>query len=294
MNPITAWIKHHPIAAFFVLAYTFSWLPWVLGTLMPASRSLGLYPFLGGGPLLAALVVLPITQGRAGLRALGARMIKWRVGWQWYALALGIPLTVGLGAIALNVVFGAPSVSLTQIIGANSDAQDLDGMLGIGSVLSLILAYMLRLINPADGPLGEEPGWRGYALPGLQATRSPLAAALIVGLLAAGWHLPLILVGAASPFELLAPFCLGIVASWIFYRTGGSVLLPLMLHVADGIIQIERLGFVGADAERIVWLYSGLWCAMAIGVVILDWTTWQARRPMTPRDVLAAEALLKP
>jgi membrane protease YdiL (CAAX protease family) len=291
MKPITAWIKRHPIAAFFVLAYTFSWLPWVLGTLAPASRPFVLYPFLGGGPLLAALVVIPITQGRAGLRALGARMIKWRVGWHWYAFALGIPLTVGLGATALNVVFGAPSVSLTQIIGANGDARELNGMLGIGSVLSLILAYVLRLINPVDGPLGEEPGWRGYALPGLQATRSPLSAALIVGLLAAGWHLPLILVGEASPAELLAPFCLGIVASWIFYRTGGSVLLTLMLHAADGVIQIERLGFVGAEAERMVWLYSGLWCAMAIGVVIFDWKTWQSRRPVMPASVEAAPGL---
>src|SRR6476620_4410461 len=119
MNPIVAWIKRHPVAAFCVLAYTFSWLPWVLGTLAPASRPFVLYPFLGGGPLLAALVLLPITQGRAGLRALGARMLKWRVGWHWYAVALGIPLTVVLGATALNIVFGAPSVSLTQIIGAN-------------------------------------------------------------------------------------------------------------------------------------------------------------------------------
>jgi membrane protease YdiL (CAAX protease family) len=221
-------------------------------------------------------------------------MIKWRVGWHWYALALGIPLTVGLGATALNGVFGAPSVSLPQIIGANGDARELNGMLGIGSVLSLILAYLLRLISPTDGPLGEEPGWRGYALPSLQATRSPLTAALIVGVLAAGWRLPLIFVGANSPFELLAPFCLGIVASWMFYRTGGSVLLTLMLHTTDGLIQIERLGFVGADAERIVWLYSGLWCAMAIGVVIFDWKTWQARRPMAPQEVLPAEALLKP
>src|SRR5215216_930847 len=272
MNPISAWVKRHPVAAFFVLAYTFSWLPWVLGTLLPDSRPFVLYPFLGGGPLLAALIVLPITQGRAGLRALGARMIKWRVGWQWYALALGIPLIVGLGTTALNVAFGAPSVSLMQILGANGDAKDLNGMLGIGSVLSLILAYLLRLINPADGPLGEEPGWRGFALPGLQGRVSPLAAALIVGVLAAGWHLPLIIVGAASPIELLT----------------------LMLHAADGVIQIERLGFVGAAADRTVWLYSGLWCAMAIGVVIFDRKTWQARRPIAPRDMLPADALLKP
>ena len=59
------------------------------------------------------------------------------------------------------------------------------------------------------------------------------------------------------------------IKGWVYNRTGGSLLLSLMFHAADGLIQIERLGFVGADAERMVWLYSGLWCAMAIGVVLL-------------------------
>ena len=185
MNTITSVVKRHPIVTFFVLAYAFSWLPWVLGTLVPASRPFVLYPFLGSGPLLAALIVIPITRGRAGLRAWAASLLKWRVGWHWYAIAIGIPLIVGLGAATLNVVFGAPSLSLAQILGANGDAKELNGMLGIGSVLSLILVFALRLINPADGPLGEEPGWRGYALPALQAKRSPLVAALMVGLLAA-------------------------------------------------------------------------------------------------------------
>jgi membrane protease YdiL (CAAX protease family) len=269
MNTITSTIKRHPIVTFFVLAYTFSWLPWVLGTLIPASRPFVLYPFASFGPLLAALIVIPITQGRAGLRAWAASLLKWRVGWHWYPVAIGIPLIVALGAAALNVVFGAPSQSLAQILGANGDAQGFSSMLGISPVLSLVLVFFIRLINPSDGPLGEEPGWRGYALPNLQAKRSPLTAALIVGLLAAGWHLPLIFVGAASPFELLAPFCLGIVSSWVYNGTGGSVLLSMMLHSADGIFQIGSFGFVGADAERMVWLYSGLWCAMALGVVIL-------------------------
>lgn len=68
-----------------------------------------------------SLLVIPISQGRAGLRALGASLLKWRVGWHWYAVAI-IPLAVALGAAALNVVFGAPALSLMQILGANGDA----------------------------------------------------------------------------------------------------------------------------------------------------------------------------
>jgi membrane protease YdiL (CAAX protease family) len=217
-------------------------------------------------------------------------MLKWRVGWRWYVVAIGVPLTVALGAAELNVAFGAPGLSLAQILGANGDAQALNGMLGIGPLLSLMLVLVIRMINPLDGPLGEEPGWRGYAQPGLQAKRSPLTAALMIGLLAAGWHLPIVLIGAASPFELLAPFSLGVVASWLFNRTGGSVFMALVLHAADGIIQIGSLGFEGADAERMVWLYSGLWCAMMIGVVILAGTNLGRQPAVQPEAISPAVA----
>ena len=269
MNSITSVIKRHPIVTFFALAYAFSWLPWALGTLIPAIRPFVLYPFFPSGPLLAALIVIPITQGRAGLRAWAASLLKWRVGWHWYAVAIGIPLLVGLGAATLNAGFGAP-FQLAQL-----------------SLWSMLQVFAIRLINPGDGPLGEEPGWRGYALPSLQARRSPLATALVIGLLAAGWHLPIFLVGAASPVEILAPFGLGIVASWVYNRSGGSAFMALVLHAADGMIQIERLGFVGADAQRLVWLYGGLWCAMAIGVVILAGSNL-GRRQAAHVEVIAA------
>ena len=269
MNTITSVVKRHPISTFFALGYAFSWLPWVLGTLVPAIRPFVLYPFFAAGPLLAALIVVPITQGRAGLRAWAARLLKWRVSPVWYAAAIGIPLTAALGAAGLNVVFGAPSRSLAEILAANGDAREFNAMLGIGPLLSLVLVFVIRLINPADGPVGEEPGWRGYALPGLQRSISPLSAALIVGLLAAGWHLPIFLVGGASPLEILAPFSLGVVSSWLYNRSGGSTFMSIVLHAADGVFQIGSFGFAGADAERMVLLYGGLWLAMAIGVVVL-------------------------
>jgi membrane protease YdiL (CAAX protease family) len=54
------------------------------------------------------------------------------------------------------------------------------------------LIFAVRVINPLDGPLGEEPGWRGYALPHLQADRSPLRGGLILAALVALWHLPIV------------------------------------------------------------------------------------------------------
>jgi uncharacterized protein len=66
---------------------------------------------LATGPLIAALIVIPIAQGRAGLRELGSRMIRWRVRWYWYAMAVGLPMAVLLLTVVLNVALGASALS---------------------------------------------------------------------------------------------------------------------------------------------------------------------------------------
>jgi uncharacterized protein len=71
-------VKRHPIITFFVLTYAISW------GFLPI-EAVG---FMPGGPLLAALIVIPITQGWAGLRELGSRMIRWRVRWYWYVVSI--------------------------------------------------------------------------------------------------------------------------------------------------------------------------------------------------------------
>src|SRR5215217_5141381 len=157
-------VKRHPIITFFVLSYALAWM------LVPFG-SFGAY-----GPLVAALIVVPITQGVAGLKELGLRIIRWRVRWYWYVVAIALPLAVvGLTA-GLNVAFGASTPSLA-----------------FGSFATVLLMFAVRLVNPTDGALGEEPGWRGFALPGLQGSGlSPLVSTLILGVLVTGWHAPLL------------------------------------------------------------------------------------------------------
>ncbi len=111
----------------------------------------------------------------------------------------------------------------------------------------------------------RSPGWRGYALVELQDRRSPLAAAAILGVLVAGWHLPLIAAGMLGPVALPVTFVITIVYAWLFRRTGGSVLLTMVFHVAQGTVSYAALGFVGADAVRMDWLVGALWAALALG-----------------------------
>jgi hypothetical protein len=152
MSPVSSLVKRYPIITFFVLSYVLAW------TLVPFG-SFGAY-----GPLVAALVVVPMTQGVAGLKELSLRVIRWRVRWYWYAVALGVPLAVHLAVVGLNVASGAGVPSLT-----------------FASLTTFLMVFAIRLVNPTDGPLGENPGWQGFALPGLQGSGySPLLATMIV------------------------------------------------------------------------------------------------------------------
>ena len=244
-------VRRHPLITFFVLTYAISWvgLPLYAAGVWPI-------PFLATGPLIAALIVIPLTQGRAGLRELGSRMIRWQVGWIWWALAIGLPLGVHLVTAGLNVAAGAGVPSLA-----------------FGSVTTFLLMFAVRMVNPLDGPLGEEPGWRGFALPGLQSTLSPLVSTLILAVLITGWHLPLFFLeeGGLQPSfivtALLSTVAVTFWYNWLFNRTGGSVLMTLVAHNIEGDIQAQG------------WIYMGVWLAVAIGLVIFDWQFWRGPAP---------------
>jgi uncharacterized protein len=252
-------VKRHPIITFFVLAYAISWvgLPFYAAGVWPIS-------FLATGPLIAALIVIPITQDRAGLRELGSRMTRWRVRWYWYVVAVGLPLAVLLVTVGLNVALGASAPSLA----------------GVGSLSTLLMVFAVRLINPLDGPIGEEPGWRGFALPGLQSTLSPLVSTVILAVLITGWHLPTFLLEGGFQPSIFVGGVVGTVAvtfwyTWLFNRTGGSVLITLVAHSTQGTIQIGAPWSASADVAQAYLVYAVVASAVAIGLVVFDLKAWR-------------------
>ena len=139
----------------------------------------------------------------------------------------------------------------------------------------LALGAAVRFVNPLDGPLGEEPGWRGYALPQLQARHSPLVSGLVLAAFVALWHLPLVATGMLPPVGLPITFAITFVYVWLFNRTGGSVLMTMVFHIAQGTVSYGALGFSGGDAARMDWLVGALWFALAIGVIVFDREVWR-------------------
>ena len=266
-------VRSHPLLTFFVLTYVLSWWPVPFGGFIPA------------GPLVAALIVIPITQGLSGLKELGSRIIRWRVRWYWYALAIGLPLAVHLLTVVLNVGLGAPVPSLAQF----------------SPFSGLIVVFAVRLINPLDGPIGEEPGWRGFALPALQAQRSPFLATLILAVLVTLWHLPLWVVpqfgaGAGDILgDILGTLGVTFWYTWLFNHTGGSVLMTIVAHSTEGTIQTGAFWEAGSAAARMSLLYGVVWLAVAIGLVIFDRRLWggPAPAPATVQPAYGGESRVR-
>ena len=244
-------VKRHPLLAFFVLAYALTWWASILYAVHPNP-----FPVFPYGPFLAAIIVLWLTTGKSGVKALLRRIVLWRVGLRWYAVALLLPVALAFAAVYLNVVLlGAPAPSLEKL----------------GSWPNLLVLFPLTLL--VGGPLGEEPGWRGYALPRLQAGRSALLASLILGALIALWHLPLLLTseeplppGAFFP-EIIAGM---VVISWVYNNTQGSVLLAVLLHTSHNAIEgFFADMFSGADLVTLYWMLAGVWVVTAVVVVVV-------------------------
>lgn len=219
---LPAVMRRHPLIAFFTLAYGFSWaillvLYGLLG--LPAALVILLQTL---GPTLAALVTAGVLEGPAGPRRLLARVRIWRVARRFYLFALvGIPAASILAALVLPGAF----VSL----GDQSAAK-----LGIEFLAFIVVGFV-------SGPLFEEPGWRGFALPHLQGQMGALRGTLVLGTLWAAWHLPQYLVpewadqnGGLDP-TLVATFLLMVVAiapvmTWLFNCTRGSLFLVMLAH----------------------------------------------------------------
>ena len=218
-------VKEHPLVVYFVMAFGISWILWIplvasAHGLLAGGNAFSYFHLLGSlGPMLAALIVTGIVGGAVGLRELGARMVKWRVGLIWWALALFGPAALyGLSAVLLRLFSGAwPNMSQ---FGQTEEYPQ----------LGLILFW---IANIAFYGFGEETGWRGFALPRLQHTHSALVASLILSVFWALWHVPLFL-----SLPNLMNMGIGGTIGWVLFIVTGSILLTWMYNSTRGSILI--------------------------------------------------------
>ena len=242
-------IRRHPVVTFFVLACALSWaaIPW--------------QSFFAPGVLVAALIVVFLTEGLAGLKAMGSRLIRWRVSWVWYALAVAVPLSVKFASIGLtSALGGAPFPEIAEFT----------------VWYSLPMAIAINIVNPLNAQLPEESSYRGWAQPKLQTTRTPLAATVLMAVGVTIWHVPVFVMPqfGSSPIEAVGTIAVTFWYAWLFNHASGSSLLTLIAHATQGTVETSTLWQNAADATRTMWLDGLLWCAVALGLLVFDRRFW--------------------
>jgi uncharacterized protein len=171
------------------------------------------------------------------------------VGLGWYLFALiGIPLIVVLSVIVLP--------------GALASFQ------GLAPLDPLSLLGLFVSIFFLGGPVGEEPGWRGFALPRLQVLHGPLVGSLILGVLWGLWHLPLFL----TPWNelttlnivvyVLATICLSIIYTWVFNNTKGSLLIAILIHASFDAATVGIVAPLFPAPSCLTTAYCQFWSAL--------------------------------
>ena len=269
-SPRARLLTRYPLTSFFVMAFAFSWIawsPWFLSEdgagLLPYSSPLinGLVVPVGIllGPFLSAFIMTGAAEGRVGIRRFLRRLVLWRLGVRWYLFALiGVPVVMALGTVIVPKEMG----SLLA--------------LGPGYVPTYLIWFLIIAI--IGGPLLEEPGWRGFALPRLQPLHGPLMGTVILGLLWALWHLPEFLVPAwakssgGSGFLDILKFVViaiafAIVITWVFNNTRGSVLMAILVHASiDTFTMPMTTLFSPSEMANMILVSFG---ALALLVVVL-------------------------
>jgi membrane protease YdiL (CAAX protease family) len=259
-QPVGLILRRHPLIGYFLLANGVSWLALVvLGTWLNLPEALVATVFTLG-PTTAAAIVTAAVEGRTGLRRLLSRVVLWRVGFRWYLVTLlGIPLAIFLATLVLPGVLASYQPMST-----------------VRWLVTYVIVFVLTGI--AGGPLFEEPGWRGFALPRMEAQLGPLGGTFLLGGLWALWHLPQYLVlptwaaqdGGTNPTSIgifvLMVVALAPIMTWIANQTGGSVFLPILAHSSvNTALQLFILVFPAAASTLIGLLLAfGGWSLVLI------------------------------
>jgi uncharacterized protein len=270
--------RQHPLALFFVLAYAISWAVWFTGAALGRSGSLEnfwVFLFVGSfGPALAGLTLSGLRGGMPEVRTFLLRIVQARVRWPVYvATWFVLPTIICLGLFVLGFNFKTGAIL---------------------NVASLIIAmpingFLTAFLSP--GPLGEEPGWRGFALPQMPRSspwRTTWRTDALLGLLWAFWHVPVAILipawrevfpgmGIELPAWLIlypiSVIALTVMLSRLWNWSGGSIFVCVLFHgVINTTFQIvDKVNTPYSAIVTFLMLDLLLWLAALIFVALDRW-----------------------
>jgi CAAX protease family protein len=214
------------IIIFFSLTFLVSWSLFIAAASVSGTShsgsifsAFGYVIYLVGvfGPALVAVLLSWREQGRVGVLALLSQILRAPSHFAWYLFAVGYFLGVKLmAALIYRMVVGD-----WPLFGHES-------FIVIGGAIIFSTAFQV----------GEELGWRGFALPRLSYHFGLPLASLILGIIWAVWHLPFFFFvgankfGQSFPVYLVSVVALSVTMAWVYWRTRGSLLVVMLMHSA--------------------------------------------------------------
>jgi uncharacterized protein len=262
----------HPLATFFTLSYTISWLIWT-PLWLPAFGVHGLpvLPFhhaLGGlGPIAAAFLVSALEHGSTGTGDLLRHMLLWRGRLLWVAVGLLTPFVLLAFAVAWLSFADGEIISIAKF----GSHREFPQFSALGFLVYNVISF----------GYGEEVGWRGFALPRLQIRHSALYASLLLTLGWAVWHIPLFFYHVGYTSMNLTG-----IAGWFFSLMTGSVLLTWLYNESRGSILVVALFHASTDmvftasnsVPSVVNIAGALMTVLGIVVLITTGPQFLSRR----------------
>jgi membrane protease YdiL (CAAX protease family) len=287
-----------PLLVFFLLACVISWTIWsplwlpTFGVqvlpVLPYHHALGAV-----GPIAAGIILTAWECGGSGVRELISRMVRWQGNVLWIVVAIVAPLLLLIVAAVAGALFADEALTLKGI--------------GLSSEFPQFSPLLFFLYNVFSFGYGEETGWRGYALPRLQARHSALVATLLLTVGWAIWHIPLFfyrpgytgmgIAGIAGWFFSLLTGA--VLLTWLFNQSRGSILVVALFHAAVDVAFTSRVSseFIinGAGAIITIWgicvlVVAGPRYLARCGKVVLSGCTvkmsYDQHHPVQQDDVL--------
>lgn len=254
---IRDWIIRHQLAAYFLLAYlimygtVFTYLYWI-----PIPYPI-VWVIFASSPTISAVATSAIIGGMPEIKRLLAGFTRWNVGLKWYLAALFLvigPLGIALAYMATGNAAPGPQPGLT---------------------IPVLIGQMIIVL--LSGPLSEEAGWRGFALPRLQEKHNALTSSLILGFIWAGWHIPLYFLPGSSQAKLTIPFWAYVALvvtvcaflTWLYNNTRGSLIITVLGHFSFNLSGGVVAGILGLLPQSIFFVTAGPGLVIAVVVIFM-------------------------
>jgi membrane protease YdiL (CAAX protease family) len=251
--------RRQPLLTFFLLALGLGWL--VVLPLILSPAGLGLWQINVPEESLMLFACTPL------LAALGT---QWLSAGDFRIMSLGTPWPRVLLVSAFALVLALLAFAIVPALVLSNGAI---GSLHWAAILPAVAPWWANPFNLLGGPLNEEPGWRGFALPRLQQRYGPLLGSLVLGVVWIGWHLPLFLV----PGWLTVPvwayaillICLSVLMTWVVNRSNRSIVPAVLMHAVFNSsfpILVALCRELPTREPGIVWYIVGVGLATVIAI----------------------------